>query len=59
MRGEREAREAVQQALALDPQSGRGHAQIGRIQMFVDWDWTGASASLQHLSRLIREIPQS
>jgi len=46
--GEREAREAVQQALALDPNLAEAHAQIGRIQMFVDWDWTGASASLQH-----------
>jgi len=45
--GEREAREAVEQALALDPNLAEAHAQIGRIQMFVDWNWTGASASLQ------------
>jgi tetratricopeptide (TPR) repeat protein len=44
---EREAREAVEQALALDPNLAEAHAQIGRIQMFVDWNWTGASASLQ------------
>jgi TolB-like protein/DNA-binding winged helix-turn-helix (wHTH) protein len=45
--GQRKAREAVEQALALDPNLAEAHAQIGRIKMFVDWDWTGASASLQ------------
>ena len=43
----RQAREAVEQALELDPNLAEAHAQIGRIQMFVDWDWTGANASLQ------------
>jgi TolB-like protein/DNA-binding winged helix-turn-helix (wHTH) protein/Flp pilus assembly protein TadD len=42
-----QAREAVEQALELDPNLAEAHAQIGRIQMFVDWDWTGANASLQ------------
>src|SRR5882757_1908691 len=45
--GQRKAREAVEQALALDPNLAEAHSQIGRIKMFVDWDWTGASASLQ------------
>jgi tetratricopeptide (TPR) repeat protein len=45
--GQRKAREAVEQALALDPNLAEANAQIGRIKMFVDWDWTGASASLQ------------
>jgi tetratricopeptide (TPR) repeat protein len=44
---EQEAREAVEQALALDPNLAEAHSQIGRIKMFVDWDWTGANASLQ------------
>ena len=45
--GQRQAREAVGQALALDPNLADAHAQIGRMKMFVDWDWTGATASLQ------------
>src|SRR6266581_4007330 len=45
--GQRKAREAVEQALALNPNLAEAHSQIGRIKMFVDWDWTGASASLQ------------
>ena len=45
--GQRQAREAVERALALDPNLAEAHSQIGRIKMFVDWDWTGASASLQ------------
>src|SRR5882724_2892601 len=45
--GQRKAREAVEHALALDPNLAEAHAQIGRIKMFVDWEWTGASASLQ------------
>ena len=45
--GQRKAREAVERALALDPNLADAHSQIGRIKMFVDWDWTGASASLQ------------
>ena len=45
--GQRQAREAVERALALDPNLAEAHSQIARIKMFVDWDWTGASASLQ------------
>jgi TolB-like protein/DNA-binding winged helix-turn-helix (wHTH) protein/lipoprotein NlpI len=44
---EQEAREAVDQALTLDPNLAEAHVQLGRIKMFVDWDWTGANASLQ------------
>jgi len=45
--GQRQAREAAEQALVLDPNLAEAHAQISRIKLFVDWDWTGASASLQ------------
>jgi len=45
--GQRQAREAADQALALDPNLPEAHAQIGRIKMFADGDWTGANASLQ------------
>jgi TolB-like protein/DNA-binding winged helix-turn-helix (wHTH) protein/Flp pilus assembly protein TadD len=45
--GQREARAAAERALVLDPNLAEAHAQMGRIKMFVDWDWMGANASLQ------------
>jgi TolB-like protein/DNA-binding winged helix-turn-helix (wHTH) protein/Flp pilus assembly protein TadD len=50
--GRRRAREAVQQALALDPNLAEAHAQIGQFKREVDWDWTGANASLQRALEL-------
>jgi tetratricopeptide (TPR) repeat protein len=50
--GRRRAREAVQQALALDPNLADAHAQIGQIKREADWDWTGANASLQRALEL-------
>ena len=45
--GQRQAREAAEQALALDPSLPEAHALIGQIKRLVDWDWMGANASLQ------------
>jgi TolB-like protein/DNA-binding winged helix-turn-helix (wHTH) protein/cytochrome c-type biogenesis protein CcmH/NrfG len=45
--GHRLAREAVQQALALNPNLAEAHAQMGRIKEQVDFDWTGADASFR------------
>jgi len=39
------AREAVARSLALEPELAEGHAQLGWIRMFHDWDWRGAEAS--------------
>jgi TolB-like protein/DNA-binding winged helix-turn-helix (wHTH) protein/Tfp pilus assembly protein PilF len=50
--GRRRAREAVQQALALDPNLAEAHASIGQIKREADWDWTGANASLQRALEL-------
>jgi TolB-like protein/tRNA A-37 threonylcarbamoyl transferase component Bud32/Tfp pilus assembly protein PilF len=41
------AREAAEQALALDPSLADAHAAIGEIKLDYDWDWTGADASYQ------------
>src|SRR6266446_3552737 len=38
--GRRQAREAVQQALALDPNLAEAHASIGQFKREADWDWT-------------------
>jgi len=45
--GYRQARDAAERALALDPNLPEGHAVIGLIKMNYDWDWTGADASFQ------------
>ncbi len=45
--GQRQAREAAEQALVLDPSLPEAHALIGQIKRLVDWDWMGANASLQ------------
>ncbi|HET6930739.1 MAG TPA: winged helix-turn-helix domain-containing protein [Candidatus Acidoferrum sp.] len=45
--GRRLAREAVERALALDPNLAEAHAQMGRIKEQVDYDWAGGNASLQ------------
>jgi serine/threonine protein kinase/lipoprotein NlpI len=39
------AREAVEQALRLEPDLAEAHAQMGWIRMIHDWDWSGAEAS--------------
>jgi TolB-like protein/DNA-binding winged helix-turn-helix (wHTH) protein/Tfp pilus assembly protein PilF len=48
----RQAREAVQRALALDPNLAEAHAVIGQFKREADWDWTGAHASLQRALEL-------
>jgi tetratricopeptide (TPR) repeat protein len=43
--GHRLAREAVERALALNPNLAEAHAQMGRIKAQVDFDRTGADAA--------------
>jgi TolB-like protein/DNA-binding winged helix-turn-helix (wHTH) protein len=45
--GHRLAREAVERALALNPNLARAHTQMGKIKQQVDFDWVGADASIQ------------
>src|SRR5216684_3451097 len=45
--GHRLAREAVERALALNPNLAQAHSQMGRIKQQVDFDWAGADASFQ------------
>jgi TolB-like protein/Flp pilus assembly protein TadD len=45
--GHRLAREAVEKALALNPNLAEAHAQMARIKRLVDFDWAGADASIQ------------
>jgi len=46
------AREALDHALALEPDLAQGHAQMGWIRMYYDWDWRAAEASLQQAQLL-------
>jgi TolB-like protein/DNA-binding winged helix-turn-helix (wHTH) protein/Tfp pilus assembly protein PilF len=43
--GHRLAREAVERALALNPNLAEAHAQMARLKHQVDFDWAGADAS--------------
>ena len=40
------ARNTIQKALAIDPQSGRAYAVLAEIEMFYDWDF---AAAFQHM----------
>lgn len=50
--GNRKAEEAVQRALALDPNLAQAHVALGSIQMTRRWDWAGANASFQRAREL-------
>jgi TolB-like protein/DNA-binding winged helix-turn-helix (wHTH) protein len=50
--GYRLAREAVERALALNPNLAEAHTQMGRIKQQIDFDWTGANASFQWAAAL-------
>jgi serine/threonine protein kinase/tetratricopeptide (TPR) repeat protein len=50
--GYERAREAVEQALALEPDLAEGHGQMGRIRMAHDWNWRGAEASFHRALEL-------
>jgi TolB-like protein len=45
--GHRLARQAVERALALNPNLPEAHTQMGRIKQQVAFDWAGAHASFQ------------
>jgi TolB-like protein/cytochrome c-type biogenesis protein CcmH/NrfG len=51
------AREAVERALALNPNLAEAHAQMGRIKQQVGFDWAGADASIQRAIALEPEDP--
>ena len=46
------AREAVAHALSLEPDLAEGHAQLGGIQMYHDWDWRSAEVSFRRALEL-------
>lgn len=48
----RDARQAANRAIALDPDLAAGYVQIGWVQVFNDWDWEGARISLEKAAQL-------
>jgi TolB-like protein/DNA-binding winged helix-turn-helix (wHTH) protein/Flp pilus assembly protein TadD len=57
--GYRVAREAVERALALNPNLAEAHSQMGRIKQQIDFDWTGADASFRRAVELEPGNPDS
>jgi tetratricopeptide (TPR) repeat protein len=45
--GHRLAREAIERALALNPNLAEAYSPMGRLQKFVDLDWVGADESIR------------
>jgi TolB-like protein/DNA-binding winged helix-turn-helix (wHTH) protein/Tfp pilus assembly protein PilF len=45
--GRRLSHEAIERALALDPNLAEAHNQMGRIKRFQDLDWVGADESIE------------
>src|SRR5439155_2847166 len=50
------AREAVERALALEPDLAEGHAHMAWIQKNFEWDWSGAQSSF---ARALELAPQN
>lgn len=57
--GHRLARQAVERALALNPDMAEAHAQLGWIKLQVDFDWAGADASFRRAIALEPGNPES
>lgn len=46
------ARDAIQKALAIDPQYGRAYAALAEIELLYDWDFTAAGQHMQQALEL-------
>ena len=57
--GNRLAREAVERALALNPNLAEAHTQMGRIKRQLDFDWAGGDASYQRAVELEPGNPEA
>ena len=52
-------REAAQRALDLDEQLGAAHAALGSVQLFHDWDFSGARSALERAVELSPSGPHA
>jgi TolB-like protein/Flp pilus assembly protein TadD len=46
------AKAAAMKSLEIDETLAEGHASLGAIKMYYDWDWPGAESELQHALQL-------
>jgi serine/threonine protein kinase/Flp pilus assembly protein TadD len=53
------AREAARQALELDPGCAAAHTALGMIDMWHDWNWASAEASLRRAIELTPDDPDA
>jgi DNA-binding winged helix-turn-helix (wHTH) protein/TolB-like protein/tetratricopeptide (TPR) repeat protein len=47
-----EARRNAQRAIEIDPELAEGHAGLGWVRFWHDWDWSAAEATFQRAIRL-------
>jgi TolB-like protein/Flp pilus assembly protein TadD len=52
--GSKLARDAIQQALTIDPQNGQAYAVLAYVEMYFDWDFT---AAFQHQQQALALDP--
>jgi tetratricopeptide (TPR) repeat protein len=57
--GQQLARDAVERALTLDPNLPEVYVQMCRIKRQVDYDWSGADASIQRAVILAPGVPEN
>lgn len=57
--GRRAARDAIERALALDPNLAEANIQMGRIQQQAEFDWAGANTSFQRAIALEPGNPEA
>jgi hypothetical protein len=50
-----QARAAAQKALELDDRLAEAYVTRGHLQLFLDWDWTGAENSIRRALELGRQ----
>ena len=50
--GAERARQAARRALAVGPDVAAGHWALGAVQMYYDWDWQSAEASIRRALQL-------
>lgn len=54
-----QARVAALKAIQLDDTLGEGHASLGFVKLFFDWDWPGAEKEFRRALDLNSNLPQA
>jgi len=54
-----QAKEAALRALELDPNLASGHATLGDVHLFFDWDWPAAEAEYRRALEINPNLPEA